>query len=457
MSFNYPEPEPRPKGLRFLSYFGPGAILASATIGAGETILAVRAGAWGEYNLLWLIFLAVITKSFFLLYFLGRYSAISGDNIAQRLKQFPGPSGWLLLFILLADLIPAGPVFAAIAAPCGRLIWNIIGIGNPSVYALIFALVAIVIAVIQKYDFLEKQQVVVCLILLACVSASTLIIGMNWRALFVGLFSFGKIPEIPVWAQSDFANRPVLLELATVFGYAGNIAMGYIVYAEFIREKRWGVFRSDVSAPEPEKLPTDAENLERARKGLWPVWGDLAVTSILIFFVTGAFLVAGAVILYPAGTMPRGFDLLSKQASIFSAISPMLVPIYYIAILFALWGTLNSLPEIYTKVTYTFLKALSPKLFANLSEKFLMRLLGIYFALCSIVLIVFNVKPAVMMDFVGLFSTNLGVTAAMAGALWLDHKLPPKLRAPTIMFAAGILSFAILIFFSILSAVQYFS
>lgn len=35
-----------------LKHIGPGAIVASATIGAGETVLAVRVGAWGGYDLL---------------------------------------------------------------------------------------------------------------------------------------------------------------------------------------------------------------------------------------------------------------------------------------------------------------------------------------------------------------------------------------------------------------------
>lgn len=47
-----------------LKHIGPGAIVALATIGAGETVLAVRVGAWGGYDLLWLILLAAVTKSF---------------------------------------------------------------------------------------------------------------------------------------------------------------------------------------------------------------------------------------------------------------------------------------------------------------------------------------------------------------------------------------------------------
>ncbi|HJR51172.1 MAG TPA: Nramp family divalent metal transporter, partial [Gemmatimonadales bacterium] len=174
--WSYPESPPPPRGLAVLGVFGPGAILASATIGAGETILAVRAGAWGGYDLLWLILVASFTKSFVLLYLLGRYAALTGDSVAHRLMELPGPRGWLLVFILLADLVPAGAVFAAIAAPCGALITQHAG-GDPRVWAIAFALLAILVAVVQKYELLEQQQVVVCFVLLVCVVVSTLLVG----------------------------------------------------------------------------------------------------------------------------------------------------------------------------------------------------------------------------------------------------------------------------------------
>jgi len=43
------------KILGILAIFGPAAIVASLGIGAGETIVVVRSGAWAGYNLLWLV------------------------------------------------------------------------------------------------------------------------------------------------------------------------------------------------------------------------------------------------------------------------------------------------------------------------------------------------------------------------------------------------------------------
>lgn len=450
-SWSYPEPAPAPRGLGLLRAFGPGAILASATIGAGETILAVRAGAWGGYDLLWLILLASLTKSFVLLYLLGRYAALTGDAVARRLLELPGPRGWLLVFILVADLLPAGPVFAAIAAPCGVLLTQQLG-GDPRFWAIGFLLVAIGVAVVQKYDVLEKQQVVVCLVLLACVVVSTLLVGPDLRRLLAGLLGFGRIPEVPAWAKQALAGRSLALEMSTVFGYAGNVAMGYVVYCEFVRQKRWGVFRSRLAPPPPERLPTDPESLDRARSGLTHMRYDLAITASLIFLVTAAFLVAGAVVLHPIGQMPLGFDLLSRQATIFAKISPVLVPVYYVAILFALWGTLNSVPEIYARVTHAFLGALLPERFAKVPYERVMRGLGVYLALCSIPLLWFRIQPQAMMDFVALFSTNLGVGLAFLAALWLDRRLPRELRASPLLFGAGVASFLVVLAATAVSA-----
>lgn len=437
--WSYPESPPPPRGLAVLKVFGPGAILASATIGAGETILAVRAGAWGGYDLLWLILVASFTKSFVLLYLLGRYAALTGDSVARRLMDLPGPRGWLLVFILLADLVPAGAVFAAIAAPCGVLITQHAG-GDPRLWAIGFALVAILVAVVQKYDVLEKQQVVVCLVLLLCVVVSTLLVGPDLRRLVAGLFGIGRIPEVPDWAREAFRGRPMALELSTVFGYAGNVAMGYVVYCEFVRQKGWGIFRGTQPPPPPGRLPTDEANRRRAVAGLSLMRGDLVVTASLIFVVTAAFLVAGAVVLHPIGQMPLGFDLLSRQAAIFERISPALIPVYYVAILLALWGTLNSVPEIYARVTHGFLGALFPRRTAALAYPSVLRGIGLYLALCSIPLLWFRAQPQAMMDIVGLLSTNLGVALAFVAALWLDGRLPPPLRASRLLFAVGVVS-----------------
>ena len=46
---------------RLAALFGPAAIVASVSIGAGETIVVVQAGSWAGYNLLWLVVVSSIS------------------------------------------------------------------------------------------------------------------------------------------------------------------------------------------------------------------------------------------------------------------------------------------------------------------------------------------------------------------------------------------------------------
>ena len=47
------EPWSPKKVVGLLRMFGPAAMVASLAIGAGETIVVVRSGAWAGYDLLW--------------------------------------------------------------------------------------------------------------------------------------------------------------------------------------------------------------------------------------------------------------------------------------------------------------------------------------------------------------------------------------------------------------------
>ena len=108
-----------------LAVFGPAAIVASVAIGAGETIVVVRAGAWAGYGLLWMVLLSCLVKGVFFTYLIGRYTAVSGELIGHRLVRLPGPRGWLLLTILLFEMIGAPlawvPVLQTLRRPLSLL------------------------------------------------------------------------------------------------------------------------------------------------------------------------------------------------------------------------------------------------------------------------------------------------------------------------------------------------
>ena len=419
--------------LECLKKIGPGAIVASATIGAGETVLAVRAGAWGGYSLLWLILLATVTKSLLTLYMLGRYSAVSGQSVIEKLVDFPGPRGWLLWVILSLETLVAPLVFVVIAVPCGRILSQVLSSWGVSLsyewLAMIFVSLAIGVGMIQQYETLEKSQLIVCLILLVGTVTATTLVGPDLKEIAKGFFRFGYVPAYPEWVPPQVSSRSPLLEMAAVFGYAGSIPMNYLVYSNWILIKGWTVKKT----------------------GLGPLRWDVGFNASLVLVVTAAFMVAGAAILSPLHRIPKGFDLLTEQAQIFGQISSMMIPLYYVTILTALWGTLNALPDIYARGAHSFLRQLIPRT-GNLQYRQVMTVFGLVMLVVTWFLIWVGTTPIILIDLVALFSTNLGVGLVCVAAVWLDWQLPTERRSSRLLWWATVLSAIIINLMTILSA-----
>src|SRR5437764_10971848 len=88
--------------LAWLTIFGPGAVIASLTIGSGELIFSSRGGALFGYRLLW-FFLLVLLLTWALVFVSARHMVLSGAHPFERWMELPGPRGWFpLVFVLLA-------------------------------------------------------------------------------------------------------------------------------------------------------------------------------------------------------------------------------------------------------------------------------------------------------------------------------------------------------------------
>ena len=82
----YPEPSNelnRGGVVALLKYFGPGAIIASVTIGSGETVFASRGGALFGYALLWCFVGGGIMK-FVQVYSAARLITLTGEHPIER-------------------------------------------------------------------------------------------------------------------------------------------------------------------------------------------------------------------------------------------------------------------------------------------------------------------------------------------------------------------------------------
>ncbi len=469
------EPPSLHKFRRLLGLFGPAAIVASVSIGAGETIVVVKTGSWAGYGLLWLVLTSVLVKGICVTYLLGRYTAISGELIGNRLVRVPGPRGWLLLTVIALELLAAGPLWAAIARPSGDLMYYVLeralhpahGTMGPllgltadswrSLFATAFILAAIVLGTGASFASLERQQVIICAILVAGTVLGTLMVRPDVAAAFAGLLQFGTVPKIPTWAPTDVSQQP-LLTMTTTFGYVGGTVMCYIAYANWIAIHGWGLcghedikaIRHRAAAGGPaDYLPNDPSQAARLNRLAAPLRWDVGLGALVLLIVSGAFMLAGAAVLYPqlaSGKLQSLFDgwgLLTNQSAIWSSIHPSLVWIYYVCVLAALWGTLQSYPQIYSRVTHEFLAAIWPA--HTIPFRFLQGAICGYVLVAAVALCWTNVPFTTLTAIVSFLASNAGVAAAMLGALYLNFQLPGLYRTRWWMLLAGLISAAILV------------
>ena len=109
--------------------FGPGAIIASLTIGTGELIFSSRGGALFGYRILFLFVIISLLK-WGLVLASSRHMVLTGVHPYQRMSDLPGPRNWmpLTLFLLATVCIPIWISFHS--GVLGNLIGWITGTGQ---------------------------------------------------------------------------------------------------------------------------------------------------------------------------------------------------------------------------------------------------------------------------------------------------------------------------------------
>ena len=143
------------KYIKYLSFFGPGAIVASLTIGQGQLIIGPQIGAWAGFALLWLITLNI--GSYIIAYFSLRFTMLSGITVIDLFAEKTKKSwfNWLIIIIMLIFI----PIFtASIITTLGQSIQWILGFGHYLIWGVLFCLIAGIIVLMGRYRLLEYTQ-----------------------------------------------------------------------------------------------------------------------------------------------------------------------------------------------------------------------------------------------------------------------------------------------------------
>jgi hypothetical protein len=118
-------------------------------------------------------------------------------------------------------------------------------------------------------------------------------------------------------------------------------------------------------------------------------------------------------------------------------------------VLAALWGTLQSYPQIYARVTHEFATAIWPQW--RIPYRNLQLAICVYVFVATSCLVWSDVNFATLTAVVSFLATNAGVAVAMLAALYLNFQLPPLYRTRWWMLIACVISAVLLVAVSIIS------
>jgi len=340
--------------LRWLSIFGPGAVIASLTIGAGELIFSARAGALFEYRILWFFLLALALK-WILAYTAARQMVLTGRHPFAAWHELPGPKGWLPLTFLLLGLM-AFPVWVffhastlgTLAAALTSGAESLNGAAHFAWGALFLAAMAL-LALTGGYTALEKVQMAIVLLMLASVAAVLFVIRPDWIAILKGLLP--QPIEYPYWFGQNLLNvqRSPWLEAITCFGILGGSSFDYLAYVSYLRDKRWGM--AGISG--------DAMARPAGFDWRWlraPLV-DCTLSFVAVLIFTLIFVICGKILLGERQQVPSGNNLLTLQAAFVTPLSPMLKHVYFAGAFLAILGTLYGTIEVAPAILREFLRS----------------------------------------------------------------------------------------------------
>ena len=452
------------KYLRYLSFFGPGAIIASVTIGQGQLILGPQIGAWSDLRLLWLITINV--ASYIIAYLSCRYTLLTGLNM---MDVFSTKLRGLLNILFIVIMLIFIPLFAAtIVTSLGQSLAWIFGFGDYLFWGISFALLAVILAVVGRYRLLEYTQLAFVFILaVGAIISVAMIRDLNLLDIVPHFFTIGDFPRYPEWVyEIGEATKPIPL---LVLGYLGTLTITIVTlisYTGWVKVKGWGIFKGK---RDPEKLSKELFSIykrsgkvdylspdeEEVRKAVMltrPVLIDLSLAFIFVSLASAAYMIAGYYLLGPRHELPTDMDLLRRQALIFSSISPWLKPLYQVSVFFALFGTIYGGFEAASRMLYETSKSLFEKVSRADYQRF-MKMFLIYILTTGIplaILVRFGLSVIILLTLTLLFIGVIGVIIYGIGTLYAIKTTLPREYAPLHHLVLGIVALIMLIipFFS---------
>lgn len=351
--------------VRLARVFGPGAIIASVTVGTGETIFSPRLGAIFGYEVLWIVLAAVIAKGV-LVYTGARHLVLTGEHPMQAWAALPGPRAWLPWLIGGVAIVSFPLWVAALADAVASLCVWMTGWGQSRAWgrpawSTAIILAAMTLSVVQTYYVVERVSTAVLGLKIFFIVVAILVIRPDWTAALTG-FVVPRLPDYEPWVAERYpqiARDTTLFHLAVFLGVIGGGVQDYVGYVGLVREKRWGASGS-AHAEGTAALPLDARTVALGRSWLRAPLFDVVSSFASVLVMTSCFMILGAAVLHPLMQVPTDADLYSRQSQFLGLVHASLVWVYKAGIFFALFGSIYGMFEVYGRTAYEPLRAIRP-------------------------------------------------------------------------------------------------
>jgi hypothetical protein len=476
-----PLPEELQQGsrLRWLKFFGPGAIIASVTVGSGETVFASRGGAVFGYTLLWCFVASALFKGI-QVYSGSRFMVLTGRHPLESWAEMPGPRGWFVWMLAFLTIIwmpfwlggglplmlgdftnwvvgfRAEPSVLSAMDEAGRALYEAHLKMWARLWATLFIVMAVALTLAQSYGFLERVQTVIVGLLLFCMVVAAAFTHPDLAAIVKGTLVPTR-PRFEKWLldayPKDFRDRNPWVEMVVYFGVIGGGTQDYFGYLGLLREKAWGMLggsHGNEQAP-PTGICEEPENRARGRLWLRAPLADVGASFACVLVFTICFLILGATVLHPNHVVPAGINLLVEQARFLIDLQPqgaartLLGFIYKTGIFFAFFGTIYGAYELYTWTTRECLVAAIPSLRHVPIRRFRIATL-LWCGLGGLALLWgLNKPPVVIITPAALVGSSLTCGIWCFAILWSDRKhVPAALRMGAVLKAALVLSGTVL-------------
>lgn len=467
-----------PRFSTLFKYFGPGAIIASITIGSGETVFASRSGAIFGYSYLWLFLAAAIAKGL-QIYCGSRYITLTGEHPLRSWNRLPLLRGWFPWLIAGISILCFPLWLGGLPKMLGTLMNWIAGIdagekGTPGyaaydfwvkIWGTAFVAAAISITLLQTYKLLERVQTVLVGLLLLSMLAAAIASSPDLMAIIAGTL-IPSLPDYPDWALEKYpdalGNRPRFQELAVYVGAMGGGTQDYLGYVGILREKGWGLMKKfNLYNPSygagPVALPRDPDQVRRGLGWLRAPAIDVTVSFLCIVIFTYAFIILGAQILHPQELAPAGTQLLTEQKKFLSQIHSSLTYLYQVGIFMAFFGTIYGAFEIYTRTGHETFTALIPSLHKAPVSRIRPWIL-LYCGVGALAVMWTDFDPVAIVTPAAIFGSVLTCGLWCLAGVYAERKLlPAAYRMRRVLAALVVLAGIFLTALGIAAAVQYFA